>query len=70
MEQKSAWAKKKGSLGRGEGVGAWRIAFDAADPPSGNKLAIEMLTRHVLITDVSVRLLCRSSKKVFEFKMK
>ena len=31
-----------------------RIAFDAADPPSSNKLAIEMLTRHVLITDVSV----------------
>ena len=70
MEQKSAWAKKKGSLGRGEGVGAWRIVFDAADPPSSNKLAIEMLTRHVLITDVSVRLLCRSCKKVFEFEMK
>lgn len=51
------------------GVGG-RIAFDAADPPSSNKLAIEMLTRYVLITDVSVRLLCRSSKKVFEFEMK
>ena len=49
MEQKSAWAKKKGSLGRRERVGAWRHAFDAADPPSSNKLAIEMLlTRHVL----------------------
>ena len=61
--EKIGVGEKKGSLGRGEGVGAWRLAFDAADPPSSNKLAIEMLTRHVLITDVSVSLLCRSCKK-------
>ena len=61
--EKIGVGEKKGSLGRGEGVGAWRLAFDAADQPSSNKLAIEMLTRHVLITDVSVSLLCRSCKK-------
>jgi len=26
----------RGSLGRGKGGGAWRHAFDAADPPSSN----------------------------------
>ena len=61
--EKIGVSEKKGSLGRREGVGAWRLAFDAADPPSSNKLAIEILTHHVLITDVSVSLSCRSCKK-------
>ena len=29
-------SKPRGNLGRGKGGRAWRHAFDAADPPSGN----------------------------------
>ena len=42
-EKNRHWQKKirelsepRGSLGRGKGGGAWRHAFDGADPPSSN----------------------------------
>ena len=59
-------------MGIGKCGGAWRHAFDAADPPSSNKLVShEMSTRQVLTIDVSVSLLCRfCQKKIFEFEMK
>ena len=48
-----------------KGEGAWRHAFDAADPPSSNQLVIEMSTCQVLITDVSGSLLCCFCKKLY-----
>ena len=43
---------------------SWRHAFDAADPPSSNKLVIEISTLQ------HVSLLCRFCNKIFEFEMK
>ena len=56
-------SEPRGSFGRGKGGGAWRHAFNAADSPSSNQIVIEMSTRQVLITDVSMSLLgsCRQN---------
>ena len=68
--------KEKIWRGRGRGKGKrrwWRPGDMPLMPPirpPANELVIEMWSRQVLITDVSVSLLCRFCKKMFEFKMK
>ena len=62
-----AWAREGESGEAAVVMEAGDMPLMPPNHPPADKLVIEMSTREVLIANVSVSLLCRFCKKIFEF---